>query len=129
MGGQLFGPAHGGRATPQTDVDFTNPEEVRAEFARLKGLHSGALRRLQTLEQRWSDFDLESLSDVEGEFVEIPTPSNPAVNHVRLFARDNGSNIDLVLRSADGDECIICTLTNVPPSVAHTNTLTLNWVE
>lgn len=55
----------------------------------------------------------------------IATPSNPSVGAVRVFTRTNGNTIEVVARSATGDECIICTLINV----AHTNTLALNWTQ
>jgi hypothetical protein len=61
------------------------------------------------------------------EHEEIPTPTNPALNNLRLFARASGTNIQLIALSSQGAECVICTLDDT--AVAHTNTLTLNWIE
>ena len=61
------------------------------------------------------------------EHEEIPTPTNPALNFLRLFARASGTNIQLIALSSQGAECVICTLDDT--AVAHTNTLTLNWIE
>jgi hypothetical protein len=61
------------------------------------------------------------------EHEEIPTPANPALNFLRLFARASGANIQLIALSSQGAECVICTLDDT--AVAHTNTLTLNWIE
>ena len=61
------------------------------------------------------------------EHEEIPTPANPALNFLRLFARASGTNIQLIALSSQGAECVICTLDDT--AVAHTNTLTLNWIE
>jgi hypothetical protein len=61
------------------------------------------------------------------EHEEIPTPANPALNNLRLFARASGTNIQLIALSSQGAECVICTLDDT--AVAHTNTLTLNWIE
>lgn len=55
----------------------------------------------------------------------ISTPSNPSLNNARLFPRLSGNNIQLVMLSATGQECVICTLVNV----AHVNTLALNLIE
>jgi hypothetical protein len=59
------------------------------------------------------------------QMLAIATPSNPSANNIRIFPRVNGLNIELVMLSALGNECIICTL----PNTAHTNRLTLNWIE
>ena len=67
-----------------------------------------------------------TIRDGYAEIAEIATPGNPASNSARLFLRDNGDNSDLVLRSAIGNECTICTITNVS---AHVNKLPLNWIE
>ncbi|KKK59936.1 hypothetical protein LCGC14_3029380 [marine sediment metagenome] len=61
------------------------------------------------------------------EHEEIPTPANPALNFLRLFARANGSDIQLIALSSQGVECVICTLDDT--GAPHTNTLTLNWIE
>jgi hypothetical protein len=61
------------------------------------------------------------------EHEEIPTPANPALNFLRLFARASGANIQLIALSSQGAECVICTLDDT--AVAHTNILTLDWIE
>lgn len=61
------------------------------------------------------------------EHEEIPTPTNPALNNLRLFARASGANIQLIALSSQGAECVICTLDDT--AVAHTNILTLDWIE
>ncbi len=57
---------------------------------------------------------------------EIATPANPAQNKLRLFARANGTDIELISLSSTGAECVICTLAN---GAAPANVLTLNWIE
>ena len=55
----------------------------------------------------------------------IATPANPSAGAGRFFTRLNGDNIELVLRSAVGEECIPCRILNVN----NTGELQLNWVE
>ncbi|KKN03770.1 hypothetical protein LCGC14_1104330 [marine sediment metagenome] len=57
---------------------------------------------------------------------EVATPANPAQNKLRLFARANGTDIELISLSSTGAECVICTLAN---GAAPANVLTLNWIE
>ena len=45
---------------------------------------------------------------------------------VTLFARDNGTQTDLIAVSATGEECVICSLKNVS---THVNTLAFNLIE
>ena len=86
--------------------------------------------------------DAEAITAAEGEatldltgdvtvagfmgLAEIATPANPVQNKLRLFARANGTDIELVSLSSTGAECVICTLAN---GAAPANVLTLNWIE
>jgi len=63
--------------------------------------------------------------DSYSELIEVATPSNPAADRGRLFARANGSNIELVFLSSQGIECIIC---SEPDNTVNAE-LQLNWVE
>lgn len=57
----------------------------------------------------WSD-GIDPIWRTFLELKEVATPSNPASDHVRIFARANGSNIEIVGRSSTGAECVMCTL-------------------
>ena len=53
------------------------------------------------------------------EYTEISTPSNPAQNTVRLFARANGGSIEFVLRSSQGQEQILASLLDATPTSSN----------
>lgn len=59
------------------------------------------------------------------ELEEITTPATPSTGRHRIFARQNGSDLELVALDWLGNECILCT--HSIPGV--TNTLPIMWVE
>jgi hypothetical protein len=61
------------------------------------------------------------------QFFAVSAPSAPAEDHFRLQLITSGGNLILRGYGPTGDTCDICTVSNVV--TAHTNTLTLNWIE
>jgi hypothetical protein len=58
------------------------------------------------------------LKDSFAQLTEIATPSDPAQNNLRLFARASGDSIQAVLRSSTGQELILGTLLDGAPAPA-----------
>ncbi len=61
--------------------------------------------------------------DGYSQYIEIATPGNPAQNAARLFARANGNNIDFVVRSSQGDETVLASLSDAVAAASKLLTL------
>ncbi len=61
------------------------------------------------------------------QYAAVSAPSAPAEDHMRMYLVKDGANLILRGIGPTGAVCDICTLANVV--VAHTNILTLNWME
>lgn len=93
---------------------------------------AGAAVELLITAQAISDLNgavnqLELDEHTVAKMIATATPANPPNGVLALFSRINGANIDLIMRSAAGVECVICSIVNTVSGGG--NTLAANWIE